>query len=564
MRTFDVVALLVLGIVAMLLRVAPIAEMTLWWDELVHLKTATKGGFFSVFEAVKLGIPPGFGNAGAVPADYLLLNAWLRSVPAPSLEWIEAYYRTPALLWSVVTVLFTYVYVRRFFDRGVALVAATILAISVSHSLYAAEVRNYSMFALMAVVNLYAFSALVLRRRSTGAWIAYTAVAVVYFSTGFMSLLVTLGQYLILAVLLLMDLRKRPKQVRELVRLAFPLASGLAVLSAVGAYLRGTFLGVRYGRATDGIDTWERTYTAFDFFAGGNPLLLAAFFAGLALLIWHGWQQGRDRVAIAAGLGISFFAIPIIVEIERWKEYYFHPRHSFFLLPIFAIVAAGGLLVAVRGLDPLRRTKLRQATRKAIYTALALVLVVGTEATPVVRHLDNPNPRFKRSKTVRHFKSLMVYLQDQVAALEPDQVYLLIAERRRPGHISNPVLATYLEWYGLDDRVILRGSDRPIQTRQTIHRLCPEGCVGEPAARVQKKVGAIGPFNSMREMLELLEVSAAPQTAAPVGQIGLLHYWRHQVEPPSRAPGFVLSTHVGMSLFEKPLAAAPDRLGNQE
>lgn len=548
----DAVALLVLVSVAFLIRVDPIDRTSLWWDELVHLQTASKGGLRSVFRAVKLGIPPGFGNAGAVPLDYLLLNGWLRLAPTPPVDAMEGFLRAPALAWSVLTVAATYLYGRRFFDRGLALVAATILALSVSHSLYAAEIRNYSLFALMTVVNLYAFSALIYRRRSLAAWGTYTLVALVYFATGFMSLLVTLGQYVVLAVLLLVDAWRSPRtrRPRDVARLSLPLLSGLVVLAVVGAYLRGTFLGVRYGRSTESLDTWERTYTAIDFFAFGNDVLLAAFAAGIVLLLLHERRRGREAFAVATGLVASFLTIPVIVEIERWKEYYFHPRHAFFLIPVFAIVAAGGLLAALRGFDPLRRGSLSEANRSALYTAIAIVLVFLTQVGPVFRHLDDPDPAFRRSKTLRDFRGLMHHLRSEVSRLAPDQVYLLITERRRPGHIGNPVLAKYLEWYGLADRVVLRGTDHPNDTRKAIGRVCPDGCAGKPAARVQKQLGAIGPFNSRREMLDLVEVAPQPQTGAPLGGIGLLHYWRMAAGPPFRASGFSSRVYEGMTLFE--------------
>lgn len=557
LRGADAAAVLVLMSVAAAIRIAPIGEMSLWWDELVHLQTASIGGFGDVLKAVKDGIPPGFGNAGAVPADYLLLNAWLRATPQPSPEWIEAYYRVPALLWSVLTVGLVYLYGRRFFDRGVALLSASILALSVSHSLYAAEVRNYSLFALMTVVSLYTFSALIHRRHSAAAWATYTFVAILYWGSGFMSLLVTLGQYAVLAVLLAQDAWKTPgrKSLRDVARIGFPLASGLVVLTVVGAYLRGTYLGAQYGRPTDGLNVGERTWVAFEFFAAGNPFLLYAFAAGVVLFVLYESKRGRERLSIALGMVLSFGAIPIIVEIERWKAYYFHPRHAFFLLPIFAIVAAAGLLAALRGLDPLQRTRLTEERRRTAYTTLVLLLVITTQLVPLVDHVENPKPWFQRSKTLRQYNRLTQHLKDRVEALGDDEVYLLVAERRLPGHIGNPVLAKYLQWHGLDDRVVLRGTDDPTKTRLATARLCPDGCVGQPAARVQQKLGAVGPFNSRRRMLELVEVSATPQTRAPVGAVGLLQYWRLSGGPPRRAPNFDVSTHVGMSLFETPRRA---------
>lgn len=562
-RTLDAAALVVLGIVAFVVRAWPISEVSLWWDELVHAQTASRGGFFDVLMAAKLGIPPGFGNAGAVPLDYLLLHAWLRIAPEPGPEGMELYYRTPALLWSVFCVLLTYLYGRRFFDRGLGLVAASLLALSIPHSLYAAEVRFYSLFAFMTVVNLHTFSVLVERREKTSAWAVYTGVGVLYFLTGFLGLLALLVQYAVLAALLVVDAKRREenRSTADLLRLAFPLLSGLVVLGAVALYLQGTFLGVKYGRSVEGLSTWERSSTAFEFYSGESAILLGAFAVGVVVLLLTQWRRGRGPFAIACALTGSFLTIPVIVEIERWKEYYFHPRHSFFLMPLFAIVAAAGLLVTLRGLDPLRRIRIVESTRGSIYLAVSLALVMALQVAPLVQHFETPQRRFVRTKTLRDFKSLTHHLRDRIASLEDDQVYLLLAERGRPGHIGNPMLAKYLEWYGLDDRVVLRGTDRANEARLAIARECPSGCEGKPAAPLQRSLGAVGPFNTKREMLDLVELEPAPPIGAPVGAVGLLHYWRMRGGPPRRAPEFEIRLQRGMSLFEKVPPSVPGAMG---
>ncbi len=548
----DAVLLLALAGASFAVRVGPAADVSLWWDELIHLQTASGDGFLDVFWAAKLGIPPGFGNAGAVPLDYLLLHAWLRIAPEPSPEGLELYYRTPALIWSIGCVLATYVYGRRFFDRGVGLVAATLLALSVPHSLYAAEVRFYSLFALMTVANLYAFSNLALKRTNARPWVVYTLVGVFYFTTGFFALLVMLVQYGVLFVLLARDARRAAPARRGpgLARLGLPFASGLVILGVVGLYLHGTFLGVRYGRPVEGLSAWERTQVAFDFYAGGNPLLLAAFLIGIPALLSREWKRDPARFAAACALVGSFAVIPVIVEIERMKEYYFHPRHTFFLMPIFALIAASGLLAPVRRLDLLRRLGGSAKTRDAAYVATGVVVALGLSALPLESYLANPQPRFARTKTLRGFKPLMRHLRKRVDEIAPDQIYLLLAERGRPGHIGNPMLAKYLQWHGLEDRVVLHGVDVPHATRRQLARVCPDQCDGVPARRLRLQFEAKSPFNARGEMLDLVGVAPDPPSRRPVGGVGLLHYWRYVGGPPARAEGFRIERFRGLSFFE--------------
>ena len=51
----------------------------------------------------------------------------------------------------------------------------------------------------------------------------------------------------------------------------------------------------------------------------------------------------------------------------------------------------------------------------------------------------------------------MEQLRARLEALAPGEKYLLIAERRQPGHLANPSLAEYLGWHGLEDRILVRG-----------------------------------------------------------------------------------------------------------
>jgi hypothetical protein len=148
----------------LLLRLVHLGTPSLWWDEIIQIHSAARPGLLDVWRTVRDGIPRGLGNAGAVPLDYLLLHVWLRLVPPPEAPGIECYFRTPALLWSTLTVAAVFLWARRFFDRIIATLAALLVATSVPHILYAVEARFYSLFALVTVVSLAAFSLLVERR----------------------------------------------------------------------------------------------------------------------------------------------------------------------------------------------------------------------------------------------------------------------------------------------------------------------------------------------------------------------------------------------------------------
>ena len=111
-------------------------------------------------------------------------------------------------------------------------------------------------------------------------------------------------------------------------------------------------------------------------------------------------------------------------------------------------------------------------------------------------------------------------------------------------------LAKYLEWYGLDDRVVVRASDRPNSLRARFRRVCPDGCVGQPVNQVRMKLRAPGPYSISEPIRELIGIPPTAFRTEPVGAVGLLHFWTFRNGPPRRAPGFRVRRYTGFSFFE--------------
>ena len=153
---------LVVGIVgvAAWLRAVHLGTPSLWWDELVQIRTVERP-LAGVLGTVRIGVGPGSGTAGAMPLDYVLLHAWLGATTPPAPERLEAYFRTPACAASLAAVVALFLLGRALFGAAVGALAAWLLAISLSAILYAAEVRSYSLLSLMTVVSTAAFAGLV-------------------------------------------------------------------------------------------------------------------------------------------------------------------------------------------------------------------------------------------------------------------------------------------------------------------------------------------------------------------------------------------------------------------
>jgi len=488
----DLACLAGLALVSAVLRWWHLGTASLWWDEILHIGTAQLPSLVDVFQHARLGLPAGSGNAGAVPLDYLLLHLYLGWVPFPEPESLERYFRLPSFLYASLTPPLLYVFVRRHFGRTNAVLAATLLTLCLPHVLYAAEARFYSLLTLMTVLDLMAFG-WVVTSRATSAWVVFTLVAVCYFLTGLFGLLVLAAEYAALTVTVLArwwHRRRRPDDWHR--HEAWIVLASILVMTAVVA---GYFLGLdphprRTPRAR-GLDPFRVTWQTLPYVFAGSRVLVGAAVAGAACLL-VGWRRRGWSPALCIPLGVvAVGVVPAIVLIERWQHYYFHPRHALFAVPIvhvgaaLALTAAGGWLrgtFGARGRTPLARVAAGGAL---------LALVVALQGPLVRQYLEQPNGFLLRTKMLRDFKGLMRHLGRWLDEVPPPRRLFVLAERFGPGYTANPVLAKYVRWYGLDDRVVLRGTSSPTSTLHRLADECARHCVGRPGGVLQGRVGSV-------------------------------------------------------------------------
>jgi hypothetical protein len=488
--SFEIGWMLFCALGGFLLRVWHLGTPSLWWDETIHLGTAWQDDAWRVFQQAKLGIPPGFGNAGAVPLDYLVLHAYLQLVPMPRPEHVEAYFRMPSCVASALTPPLVWLWARRHFGRGVALVAATLLALSIPHVLYAVEARSYSLIALMTVVHLVAFSRVV-EAPSVGRWILFGVVSILYFLTGLLGLLVVAITYAVLAVLVAAPLVRGRLRWRAFGRdLVMWGAVGTAVGVAVYLYFLGTQLWAVSRRAAPASDPVGTTIGALSYYVMDSTLLLALLALSVPVMLWACWY-GRRRYppALVVTLLLLLIAVvPAIVGLEQRKRYYFHVRHALFLLPVIMVVVAATLDALLVRLDPLRILPASHATRRLATVGLELGLVLALCGPVAVRYLQRPNEFFARTKTLRDLRGLAQTLRVATATSAPDEKLLVLVERRGPGFLANPTLTLYLRWYGLGDRIVLRGAAIPASTVRQVADRCAAGCRGRDGPALQQSL----------------------------------------------------------------------------
>jgi hypothetical protein len=567
----DALCLVLVLVVAGALRFVHIDATSLWWDEIVHVQTSALPSFGEVLSRVRLGDPPGLGNAGAVPIDYLLLHAYLSSVPPFAPERLELYYRLPSWLFSTLAVGALFLYARRFFGRTSALAAALLLATSVPHALYAGEARFYSLFTFLTVLLLWSFSYVAREPRSPRAWLVHAATGLCTVLTGLLGGLLLVGQYAVLAVLLgrsPSSARTAPGGVRAAslerrgrvsLPLFAPLASAAGIALVLIAYYRVTHVLAGLHRANEDVGSWDAITTVFSFFALESPVLLALFLLSIPLVWTIAARQDRARLAIVAHVTTSFLWIPILAELAAWKGYYVRPRHALFLMPYFALVTGLGVATALRLLDPFRR--LPERRRALAGVAAAVAIVVLAQAGAVVGYLGEPLRYADRIKPTRDVKALAQHLAERAAAMPQGHVYLLVGDQRRPGYLVNPEIAWYLNQYGVSDRVLLRTVEDPGLALDRLEAVCAADCSGRlgPAfALVLDLSPKLDVRASIRELLGIhMPILLPPRT---VEAIGIARYRFDRRRPPSKLSQRVI-VRRGWQLFETdiPAPGAADR-----
>ncbi len=527
-RTIELVLVMALVAGGTWLRWCHLETPSLWWDELVHVRIADQPTVPAVLRAAREGAAPGTGNAGAVPLDYLALHAWLRLTPAPAPETIERHYRAPAFAFAVAALPLAWTLGRTLGGPAGGTLALVLLATSIPHVLYAAEARFYSLYILATLANLAAFTALV-RTPSLGRLALFTVVTVGYVMSGLYAVFPVAAEYVVLGVLAW-------RSERDARLFGIMVASGLAVAGALAVWIVPSSVTASYGRGTPpALPATSAVASTLLFFAAYGRPLAVAFGAALVLAPVVA-RHDRAGGALAVVCVLSVCAIPIIVSIAHGKQYYYHPRHALFLLPMVHLATA---LVVGRGIARL----VRVPSAAALAGALLGLMVTAPTA---YAYITEPHRYFAATKTLRDYRGLARTIATRIAGTPGRTRYLLVMEKRRPGHLANPTAAYYLRVYGLADRVTLAGVDDPLAVLRKLPALCPKECRGVVRTDFYTAMGARDAYDQPYLMRLLMDLRASPPSRLLSG-IGVVA-WSPNL-PPAQ-PGFTDTRLDGLVLFE--------------
>lgn len=502
-RAATAVLALVLLVIGVGLRAWHVATPSLWWDELVEVRVAGRASWREVLRSVREGAAPGAGNAGAMPLDYLALHAWQRWTNWPAPEHLERHLRTPSLLFSCAALPLGWLAGAAAGGPVVAAGMLALVATSLPLLLYAAEARPYSAIVATGLLGLLAFAHLLAAPARRDRRLAFVAASALAVSAG----LYAVFPFAVEAgALLVAGLVARDRRERGVV--PFALGSAALLVLALLVWLGPGALGMDYGRDAASAESLPGAVRRVaDFFAGGGLVLRAAMLAvpPLCLLLARG-ADARRRILLGA-LAVLPLAVPCVLWIARWQGYYLHPRHTLFLLPGLLLALALGLERVVGRLAPLGSSGAR--------AALAAALVVAFALPTLAAFVRDPMPSFRATKTVRDFRGLAADLASRARGLSPSERLLVVAERRRAGHLANPVLAFYLGAWGVGGRTVLLGSGDPERVAPLLASLGPARCHGE-AGELAVALGVGDPFDQPLPMRMLLGMPLRPLPKGPV------------------------------------------------
>ena len=329
-RTWAIVALALLSLVAFGLRIWRLEAKSIWWDESLSLYRA------------RLSLPgilagdisfPGFSAPDLHPPLYFILLAGLIRLAGES----DLVLRFLSVAWAVVLVPLLYATGTRFWNRRVGVLAAVLGVLSPFYLWYAQEARMYTMVAALGLLALYTLDRGIEERRRS--WLIASAVAtgaVIYTHYLALLLLPVLGLRILLSV--------RSRRISRRAAVAFIAAVVLLSLPLVGYAVWRLLQGPEVGRQfvplfsmlTDALHSFHvglsldfRTCWPLDLFC------LAVFLVGAL------WPDPRRRQLLLW----AYLLIPLLgmYVASLINPLYMGSRYVMMISPAFYLGVARGL-----------------------------------------------------------------------------------------------------------------------------------------------------------------------------------------------------------------------------
>ncbi len=366
----EIALLLGILLLAGALRVHRLGAKSLWLDEIFFASAARQGELLGPYGALTGTHAPLYlflvRLASLVGESELVLR--LPAAIASTLGVSEMALRLPAAIASILGVAALWALGRRMLGPTVGLLAAFFLALSAMHIEFAQEVHAYALLATLSTLLLWSLLRAAQReagpaageqRRPAWRWLATWAPFILFALLGIYThsyALVPVGLSLLFFPLLLADGRRIQPAApgassrRALLHLLIALAAvGIAVLPLLMGQPATAGAGTSLRLAAERGASLTALWLAFVSYRPTwlmDPLFFAAVTCWwLAGLIWLLWRRRPLGLALALWL---LAPLPLIAWIASAAGLNLAPRRLLFLLPVFQLLVAVGVVTVAR------------------------------------------------------------------------------------------------------------------------------------------------------------------------------------------------------------------------
>ncbi|MDO9464375.1 MAG: glycosyltransferase family 39 protein [bacterium] len=178
------ILILILGSI---LRFINLEGRCFWCDELESYNRALQPASSMLANLIR--------NTPHIPLYYLLLHFWL------NLGISDAFVRTLSSIFGVMTIIISYYFFKKLFDRKVALLSVFFLAVSPFHIMFSRMTREYSLVCLLSVCSMFSFW-LVISTKSNRfyKWLIYGIVSILLVYTHYYCWFIIIAQGIFLLI----------------------------------------------------------------------------------------------------------------------------------------------------------------------------------------------------------------------------------------------------------------------------------------------------------------------------------------------------------------------------
>ncbi len=372
LNRYSIYLIVLLGLVLRLVQL----NQSFWLDEAISALAAKNFSFSGIiFEFLKGDNHP--------PLYYLLLRLW-----GLIFGFSDIALRSLSVLVGTATIVLTYLFIKKLFDKRTALIGSLLIATSPLHIYYSQEVRMYPLIGLWTIGLMYIFTFLKEKSISKWVWLLFSVGLVVLIATDYTGIF-------LLPVFLIIGLRDK-YSIKYLISGFIPLVIGLFFWIPVLLQQKETAL-----IQLSALPGWREL-------AGGTPKEV--------VVLWMKFVLGR--ISFYPKLGYYFlvgvFSLPIIVALYKsvskksfwlWALFLTPLVFSFvfsFIVPSFSYFRFIYVLPSFYGLIALGLLSFK----KPVFYLLTGIIVLGNITGLAFYYFDESNQREQWKQSVSYIENI--------------------------------------------------------------------------------------------------------------------------------------------------------------